>query len=38
MNLDEKKRGKHLFEKKIKILYDMKRPNGVNYIHDNKVN
>ena len=35
---DEKKLHKPAFESKLKIIYDMKRLNNMNHIHDNKVN
>ena len=38
MSLYENKLRKHEFESELKIIYDMKRPNGMNCIHDNKVN
>ena len=36
--LDEKKGRKRAFESKLKIIYDMKKPNGMNCIHDKKSN
>ena len=38
MSLDEKKLRKRMFESELKIIYYMKRPNGMNYMHDKKVN
>ena len=37
MSLDENIGHKHVFESKLKK-YDIKRPNGVYFIHDNEVN
>ena len=36
MSLYENKLRKHEFESELKIIYDMKRPNGMNCIHDDK--
>ena len=38
LSIDENKLCKHAFESGIKIIYDMKRLNGMNHIHNNKVN
>ena len=38
MILDEKHCYKRVFESKLKYIFDIKRPNGMNCIHENKVN
>ena len=37
MSLDEENLRKRAFESELKALYDMKRPNGMNFIHYKKV-
>ena len=36
--LDENKQREGVFERKLKMIYDIKRPNSMNHIHDNEVN
>ena len=37
MSLDEKKLRKPVFESELKYIYDIKIPNDMDYIHENKV-
>ena len=36
--LDENKQREGVFERKLIMIYDIKRPNSMNRIHDNEVN
>ena len=37
LRLNEGKLCKNVFERKLKIIFDIKRPNGMNHIRDNKL-
>ena len=38
ISLDNNKKGKRAFERKLKTIYDTNRPNGMNFMHDKEVN
>ena len=38
LSLDETRLLKNTFERELKIIYEIKRRNGMNHTHDNKVN